>query len=225
MLVYITHGSSGIGPCEWNIASFFLSNGYQVALLDYFTQYDIPKLFWDHRSHNQDRHTVPFKKMFDNATIPDFEKIVHIGCSLGGFFGMYHANQFVKNYCFYPGILAFNNNMLTANYSNTTVFLGNQDTWCDNYFTFHNQCNTPPTAHSVAASHGFMIPNKDTVIPIAKYNTPTTVIADEDFAVLIPNHIWLALRFGFKPSSVLLQHNEIQSTMLLNLILNEIKNI
>ncbi len=225
MLICISHGSGGVGENEWNIAEFFLSKGYNVSIIDYFTPHRIKKLFWDYRSHNQDHHTVSFKSMFDYPKIPNYIKKVHIGCSLGGFFGIYHSEKFNKNFCFYPGVFSFTKRMLKKDYSNTTVFFAKKDTWCDNYYTFHNQCKNPPTLKVIDANHGFMIPNKDVVIPIAKYHFSNNPISDLEFSNLMPNHKHLSSIYSYDKSTILLQYDEKHCIMCLNNILEEIKNL
>lgn len=221
-LVYISHGSGGLGEGEWDIASFFLKNNYQVALLDYFSCYNIHKLFWDYRDHNQDHHTTPFKTLFDNAIIPDFDKIIHIGCSLGGFFGIHRAKDFTKNYCFYPGMLAFTKFHIENDYRNTTVIVGKKDNWCDNYQTFHNSCLFPPKLIEVDAYHGFMNTRKNVKIPVAKYHLAKNVCTDNEFAEMIPNHKWLSTKFTFEKSQILLRGSKKEHKILLNLIHDEI---
>lgn len=223
-MVYISHGSGGVGSNEWNIASFFLSAGYTVAILDYFSKHGIVKLLWDYNPKSTDNYSISFNDML-TANIPNYKKIVHIGCSLGGFFGLQQSIHFTKNYCFYPGVLAFTNAMLLKDYSNTTVFFANMDNWCDNYFSFHNQCTTPPAVKTVDAYHGFMIPNKDVVIPVAKYNFPITPISQDEFDNLVPNHTRLSLTYGYTKSEILLQHNEEHCIMCLNHILKEINEL
>lgn len=224
-MIFISHGSGGIGAGEWNIANFFLTHNYTVALVDYFSDHNINKLFWDYRLHNQDCHTVSFKTMFDTVTIPNFAKVVHIGCSLGGFFGLYHADRFAKNYCFYPGIIAFTDKILNQDYANTRVIVAEKDTWCDNFFDFYNQCCIKPSVTSVDCYHGFMIPGKNSVIPVAKYKLSKLPITDECFTKIIPNHKWLSEQYEFDESEIVLQYDQIQSTMLLYQILEDVEKL
>ena len=223
-MVYISHGSGGVGSNEWNIASFFLSAGYTVAIVDYFTKHGIKKLLWDYNPVSNDNYRVSFNDML-SASIPQYEKIVHIGCSLGGFFGFQMSTHFLKNYCFYPGILAFTDEMLKKDYSNTTVFVATLDTWCDNYFSFHSQCSIPPTVVLADAYHGFMIPDKNVVIPVAKYNLPVIPVSSLEFNALVPCHEFLSTAYGYTKSEILLQHSEQHCIMYLNRILEEIKKI
>lgn len=224
-LIFVSHGSGGVGAGEWNIANFFLKHNYSVALVDYFSKHGINKLFWDYRLHNQDNHTISFKQMFDTVTIPNFNKVVHIGCSLGGFFGLYHARYFAANYCFYPGVVAFTDTMLKQDYSKTTVVVAEKDTWCDNFFDFYNQCAIKPLVKTVDCYHGFMIPNKNNTIPIAKYKLSATAVNDDDFAKILPNHKWLSSKYHFDAKEIVLQYDKNQSTLLLNQILKDLEKL
>lgn len=193
--------------------------------MDYFTKHGINKLSWEYDPVRQDRYTVPFKYMFDDAAMPSYDKIVHIGCSLGGFFGIYKSECFTRNYCFYPGMIAFTDQMLEKDYGNTVVITGELDTWCDNYHIFNNQCRNPPSLVKVNATHGFMIPGKDKTIYIAKYRLPAHAMSETDFERMIPNHQWLSEKFGFDQSEILLLHDETNCNRILNHILEEVDNI
>lgn len=223
--IVVSHGSGGIGKSELNICDFFLQRGHRVTMIDYFSPHGIGKLFWDYGLYNQDEHDISFKQMFDDVSIADHGKLVHIGCSLGGFFGIYHSNRFVRNYCFYPGVIGFTQEMVERDLSNTTVFLAGRDQWCDNYHVFHDRCISPPHLISVDCYHGFMIPGKDITIPVAKYRFPGHPISDEEFGDMSPHHQRLSERFGFDAAEVTLQYDQEQSTMLLHHIWEEIKDL
>ena len=117
ILVLISHGSGGIGAAEYNCARYFLQHGYRVGLLDYFSKWNIPKLFWNYQPNRQDDYYVTFDTILTKVELPD-EKIVHIGFSLGGYFGILNNQKFYKNFCFYPGILGLHDD---KNYDNTTL--------------------------------------------------------------------------------------------------------
>lgn len=207
-----------------NMAQQLLINGYNVAILDYFTKYNIQSLGWiDHGPH-MDRHSCTFEQMFD-IELPKYENYIHIGCSLGGYYGLYHAQKFTKNYCFYPGILGVTQKMIEQDYSNTTVFLPTFDSWCTNYAAFKEMCANPPKEYVVPdCYHGFMLSNKDREILITKYNTTQRILSNEQLGQLRPNHYTFALLFpGFHNEKIRLQSNEEYSIMCLNYILEEIK--
>jgi hypothetical protein len=225
LLVLISHGSGGVGAGEYHIAESMLANGYTVGILDYFSAYGIQSLGWvDHGPH-MDLHDVLFKDMFD-IQFPEYKKIVHIGSSLGGYFGLYHSDKFIKNYCFYPGIIALTNQLLLADYSNTTVFSAANDDWCDNYTDFESQCRTPPHKIVVDAHHGFLITDKSREILVTKYNTTARVLSITDFNKMKPNIYSFKTRFTkIENLKIHLQNHPECSTMCINHILAEITHL
>lgn len=211
LLILISHGSGGIGDAEWNAAEFFLKNGYKVGLLDYFSKWNVSKLFWCYKEHLRDNHSVSFNTMLTDITLPD-EKIVHIGFSLGGYLGLLNNDKFYKNFCFYPGILGY---LGQENFDNTTVIIAENDNWCTFNNTFVN------TWIAKDCYHGFMIPNKDRDIPVAKYNFPTAM-THKQYLKLIPNHNYLTSVYGHTEETIRLKSNEKYSIMYLNKILESL---
>lgn len=226
MLILISHGSGGIGGNELRLAETFLSKGYNIGLLDYFSKFGIDSLGWIDHGPYIDLHECTFSDMFD-FTMPQYDKIVHIGSSLGGYLGLYHSNHFVKNYCFYPGIIALTPKLLSNDYTNTTVFLAKNDNWCDNYIDFENHCLVPPISTIVPNTHhGFMIPNKNREILITKYNTTSKILSNDEFNTLKPNTHSFAKHFSEKNNqTIILQSNEKYSIMCIDQILKEITDL
>lgn len=224
-LVVISHGSSGVGTAEKNIAQQFLLKGYNVAILDYFTKYNIESLGWIDHGPFMDKHSCTYPQMFD-IELPKYENYIHIGCSLGGYYGLYHAQKFIKNYCFYPGVLGVTQELIDQDYSNTTVFLPTNDTWCTSYQTFKGMCAKPPKEYNVPnCYHGFMLSNKDREILITKYNTTQRILSSDQLNTLRPNHYAFALLFpGYYNEKIRLQSNEEYSTICLEYIFKDISN-
>lgn len=221
ILILISHGSGGLGSAEYNAAEYFLSKGYRVGFLDYFSKYNISNLWWSGHATDRDCHTVSFNDMLTNITFPN-DKIVHIGFSLGGFFGIINADKFYKNYCFYPGIIAFTDKMLNADYKNTTVFQAEFDNWCY-YDPFGSYCKFPPTSIIIKNTfHGFMIPDKDYSVEIAIYNFPKKVISDEEFKSIMPNHDVLGKKYGYTNRTIRLKYDKESCIMCLAQIYKEI---
>jgi hypothetical protein len=211
LLILISHGSGGVGAAEWGAAKFFLKNGYKVGLLDYFSKWNIDKLFWSYQDHNSDAHTVSFNTILTNINFPT-EKIVHIGFSLGGYLGLINSNKFYKNFCFYPGILGY---LGQQNFDNTTVIIAENDNWC----TFNNTFNN--TWFAKDCYHGFMIPNKNKDIPVAKYNFPASM-SHGQYLNLMPNHTYLTSMYGHTEEIIRLQSNDRYSIVYLNRILESL---
>jgi len=227
ILVLISHGSGGVGSAEYATADFFLKQGYTVGINNYFSKHNIKELYWtyDPPHHPSDEYDVSFLEMFTNVDFPDY-KIIHIGFSLGGSFGLFNANRFVKNYNFYPGILGITSKLAETDYSNSTTFLAGNDNWCnDAYYNFEQIALSPPkTILFNDAYHGFMIPNKNRPIYIAKYDFPKRIMKDYQFAQLKPNHCELAKKYSFTMTNILLQSNEKCSTIALELISKELND-
>ena len=207
ILVLISHGSGGVGAAEYNCARYFLQHGYRVGLLDYFSKWNIPKLFWNYKPNREDDYYVTFDTMLTKVELPD-EKIVHIGFSLGGYFGILNNQKFYKNFCFYPGILGLHND---KNYDNTTVIIAEKDNWCTHDYKFKN------TWYAKGCYHGFMIPCKDKTIPVAKYKFPSRMTYDQ-YVSLMPNHNYLTNTYGYTEENIRLLVNEKCSIMYLNQI-------
>ena len=222
-LIVISHGSSGVGSAEQNIAYQFLSRGYNVAILDYFTKYNIESLGWIDFGPYMDTHDCTFEKMFD-INFPEYENYIHIGCSLGGYFGLYHAEKFTKNYCFYPGIIAVTQELLDKDYTNTTVFIPSGDTWCDNYPQFEQLLKTPPEViHMENTFHGYMLEDKDREILITKYNTTDTILSKDQFSELKPNaHSFIKLFPSRVNETIRLKSSKKHANISLNYILKDI---
>ena len=221
-LVLISHGSGGLGTAEYTTAEYFLSHGYRVGLLDYFSKYNINNLWWNYEERFRDNHSISFETMLTDFVLPTQYKIVHIGFSLGGFLGIINSEKFYKNYCFYPGIVGFNEHLVNKDYSNTTVFIANKDEWCD-YSGFESNCLMPPNRVNIDAYHGFMIPDKDKIISVAKYNTPKTKISNTEFYNLKPCHSWLEMNYGYEPKNIRLLYNKNECILCLSQILDELK--
>lgn len=227
-MILISHGSGGVGATEYKTAEYFLNKGYSVGINNYFKKHNIDFLYWSRDKGVRDLHTVTFDQLLTDLKYPDF-KIVHIGFSLGGYLGILNADKFVKNYNFYPGIIGITNKLIKTDYSNSTTFIAGNDNWVNEYYdAFENLAHIPPKKIVFDnAYHGFMIPDKDRLIYIAKYNLPKTIIKDKVFKNIKPNHLELAKQFGFTMENILLQSNKECSIIALDTItrdLNEYNN-
>ena len=116
MKIVISHGSGGIGSAETFARDFFESKGYDVP-------HGIKNLWWSD-GDLQDVHDVTFNEMAD-VEFPEGD-IVHIGFSLGGFFGLINHERFIKNYLFYPGVQGITQELLDKDYSNAVVIVGTE---------------------------------------------------------------------------------------------------
>jgi dienelactone hydrolase len=222
LLVLISHGSGGVGAAEHATAEFFLQQGYIVGINNYFGKHNIQCLFWAEDDHVRDEYDVSFAQMLTDIDFPNY-KIAHIGFSLGGFLGLLNVNRFVRNYCFYPGILGMTSSLIEKDYSNTTTFLATQDNWTkEGYDVFESLALAPPTKVECDAHHGFMIPDKNREIFIAKYNLPKRVMKETEFAALKPNHFYLSKKYGHYMETILLQSNEKCSILALDKITQDL---
>ena len=222
----LSHGSGGPGASEERLRDFFIARGYTVGIVDYFTANGISSLGWMDQGPFADFYDATFKQIFD-IKFPDWDKIVHLGFSLGGYVGLLHSEKFVKNYCFYPGIVGVTQDLLNKDYSNTTVILPELDTWCDNYYDFHQQCKSPPELLSITgAYHGFVLPNKQREILVTKYNTTGRILSSNEFNQLKFHHETLTETFVEKQNQIIrLQSNDKYSIMCLTKILSEIQDL
>lgn len=224
-MILISHGSGGIGINEKSLAKFFIKAGFKVGIIDYFSRWGIEKLYWGCRTSIMDNHSVTFNEMFETPCLDFNEKIVHIGCSLGGTFGLHNSKKFFKNYCFYPGILGYTKEMLLRDYSNTTVIIAEHDTWCDNYYNFESQCHLPPNKIIAEGTfHGFMIPKKDNVIPVAKHTLGSYVISEKDYVDLQPNFQYISSIYDYEEVEIKLKHNKEKCIEYRQYILKDIMN-
>lgn len=224
ILVLISHGSGGVGSAEYVTADFFLKQGYTVGINNYFSKYNINCLYWAEDDHVRDEYNISFEQMLTEIDFPTY-KIFHIGFSLGGFLGLLNADKFERNYVFYPGILGITSSLVEKNYSNTVSFIATQDNWTkEGYDIFENLALLPPTKIVFDAYHGFMIPNKNREIYIAKYNLPTRIMKSTEFAALKPNHFFLSEKYRYHMETILLQSNEKCSKIALELISKELND-
>jgi hypothetical protein len=152
--------------------------------------------------------------------------MIHIGFSLGGFFGILNSSSFALNFCFYPGIICFTESLVKKDYRNTTVFIAGKDNWCNRYYDFSNLCSLPPNKVILENQyHGFMIPNKDKHITIAKYNFPKSIVSEEFFKEIRPHHEDLSNRFGYTSEHTWLKFDKDSKDFCLNYITERIKNL
>lgn len=221
IMIIISHGSGGIGLAEYNTANYFLSKGYTIGILDYFSKWSISTLRWNYEEKFRDNFNVTFKKMLLAHNFLFDKKVVHIGFSLGGFLGILNSKYFFKNFCFYPGIVGFTENIINQDYTNTTIFNAVLDRWCSSK-EFISLCSSPPSVINVNAYHGFMIPGKDKLIPIAKYNLPNAPITEKEFSKIKPNHEWLDKKYGHISQEIRLQYDKNSCIMCLNYIEKEL---
>lgn len=222
ILILISHGSGGIGNAEKSTAEYFLKKGFKVGLLDYFTKWQIRNnnLNW-YCKRFKDDYSVTFEEMF-SINFPQ-DKIIHIGFSLGGFLGIVNSTKFIKNYCFYPGILGFTKKLTEQDFTNTTVYIAEFDNWCDNFKNFESYCKFPPTTVFLKNSyHGYMIPNKDRELPVSKYYFPKNIMSYEEYKSLKPNHDYLASVYGFENEKIRLLSNPNSCIICLTSILKEV---
>jgi len=222
ILILISHGSGGLGIAEFTTAEYFLSNGYRVGLLDYFSAYNISNLWWNHEEKFMDAYQTTFSKMLTHFDLPYEYKIVHIGFSLGGFLGIINSNRYFKNYCFYPGIIGFTDNLVCQDFSNTTVFNALRDQWCS-YYEFEQNCKIPPRRIDLDACHGFMIHGKNKIVQIAKYKLLTDPISNSEFCKLKPCHIFLANKYGYEKKEIRLLYDQESKDRCLDIIIKDLQ--
>lgn len=221
LLILISHGSGGLGKSEFNVAEFFLKNGYQVGLLDYFSKWNIEKLWWSDLEPFTDKSIESFYKILTDINFPNLN-LVHIGFSLGGFLGILNSHKFIKNYCFYPGIVAFTDSIVSKNYDNTTVFIPELDTWCE-YSYFETNCKCPPKKIMLPNTyHSFVNKDKDCLIDVNKYFLPKYPITDKEFMNIKPNHTQLTEKYNFVMEKIRLKYNKESFIMCMNLILKDL---
>lgn len=224
-MILISHGSGGIGANELSLRDYFVEHGFKVGLVDYFSKWGITKINWCYIEKLKDTYEVTFNDMLKLDTEFD-EKIVHIGFSLGGFLGIKNSEKFLKNYCFYPGIVGYTAEMVDKDYQNTTVILGDKDNWCDNYESFENACAIPPKKIIAKnATHGFMSPGKNIKIPIAKYIFKDSIMNLDEFLDLRPNFVYLTSCYSYVPAEVRLKHNAGLCKKFKELMLQEIVSL
>jgi dienelactone hydrolase len=224
--ILISHGSSGITKAEYNIADYFCQLGYKVKLLDYFSSHGISKLWWNYKNNNVDTLSVGIRNMLTDFDLDSSIKYVHVGFSIGGYAGLLNNEKFVKNYCFYPGMLGFTENDVNKDYTNTTVITAEYDNWCDNYSAFEKQCNKKP--HKITAKkcyHGFMLDDKDRQMDIAKYNFPNDVISEQEANDLKLDHNYLTEKYGYTVDMIRLKSNFSYSKLMLDFIKTDITKI
>jgi dienelactone hydrolase len=196
MKILISHGSGGITAAEADTRDFLVAEGYDVQMLDYFTQHGINSVRWS-PTNNPSNYDVTFEEMFDIEFPSD--DIIHIGFSLGGFLGLVHNEKFVHNFLFYPAILGFTQAMLERDYTNTTVFLGSEDAGKSKYEKFQNQAVNPPSnVHLLqGAHHAFMVDGIDRQFDMVQYDgNYGDLMGHDEFCELRPNHEYLSGRYG-----------------------------
>lgn len=223
LLILISHGSGGMGTAEYKTAEYFLQKGYQVGFNNYFKKHDIDLLYWSVPDWARDNYDVTFNTLLTDIDFPKF-KIVHIGFSLGGYLGLLNANKFYKNYNFYPGILVITEQLINNDYTNSTTFIASEDNWVnESYINFELLANKPPKKITLDNTHhGFMIPNKDRVIHIAKYKFPRHIVSNAEFEELKPNHYQLSSKYDFYMEDILLQSNAECSIIALDTIIRDL---
>lgn len=219
-VILISHGSGGLGNTEYNVADFFLTRGYTVILHDYFLKANIKELYWD----EGDITEIYLKSLIHDLKFDFDYDIVHIGFSLGGYLGLVHANQFYKNFCFYPGILGFTKQQLEQDYTNTTVFIPTKDNWCTNYYDFANLCRIKPNEIIIDKKyHGFMSVGKNKKFSVLKYDIDNVLLSKSDLENFQISYPWLSLRYDYKKLKIRLKFDQKSFIMCLTYIIGNIE--
>lgn len=224
MNIMISHGSGGIGSAERFTADFFSSRGFNVTLNDYFSPFGIDMLRW--HEDNPDDYNVSFVEMFETIELPK-EPTIHIGFSLGGFFGLINHEHFTHNYLFYPGVLGFTHEMLHKDYSNAWVISGTKDLGQEKYEAFRQQCVKPPLAHYYLndTHHAFMNSGLDRKFDMVRYNIVGRCMTEDEFRNVKPNHAYMSEKYGHSTTHTVLKTHEDFRWQYLNLIYEDINNV
>lgn len=219
-LILISPGSGGLGQGETNIANFFLSKGYTVILNNYFKPVNIKELFWD----DGDIKEISLKELIHNTDIKFDKKIIHLGFSLGGYFGLVHATKFYKNYCFYPGLIGFTKKQLKQDFSNTTVFLPTKDNWCNNYNVFRKNIDVLPKEIILKNKyHGFMNLEKNKKFVVNRYLINNICLDDTELDSFLLNYTYLSSKYSYEKVKIRLKYDEKSYIMCLNYIIKDIQ--
>ena len=220
MKILVSHGSGGVGSAELYTKKFFEDRGIEVIINDYFTPHGIKNLRW--HENNPDNYNVTFKEMFD-IDVPQDEKLVHIGFSLGGFFGICHVDKFFKNYLFYPGVIGYTESMLKKDYSNTVAIVGTSDTGSYKFENFKSKLEKPPitTYYLNGAHHAFMVDNISRSFDMVRYDL-LEPIDDKDFDHLMPNHAYMSSKYGYYNSTQVLESHTDYRWNYLNIIYEDL---
>lgn len=207
MKIVISHGSGGVGPAEQYFKNFLEEHGYDVYINDYFTPNNIKSLRWS--EVDPDDYDATFSKMFD-VDLPD-EDMIHIGFSLGGYFGLVNSEKFKKNILFYPAVLGYTKHMLEKDYNNTVVVLCTEDPGKIKYENFHKEAiNPPPMTYTlVGAHHAFMVEGIDKEFDMVRYGgNYGKLMSEEEFNQLKPNHDYLSTRYTHTNRRAILKFDE-----------------
>jgi len=208
--IVISHGSGGIGNCELKLKKEFEELGHEVILNDYFSPHGIDCLYWT----LEDEHDVTLQEMIYDIPFPD--ECIHIGLSLGGYLGLVHSEKFVSNHIFYPGMLGFTKEILSKDYSNTTVYSAELDNWCDNITEFCDQAKNISHIRLANCYHGFM--NKNNSFEVIKPIIPL----EEDTRQNTFNMSKTIQKYPYKEEKIRLQYSENAYIMCMNMIKHDI---
>jgi hypothetical protein len=220
-IICISHGSSGFGETEKYIGDYFNNLGYQVIFNNYLSDNGIEKLNWYNSAEFNDEYNVTLNELC-NMVLPIDKSIIHIGFSLGGYVGIVNSDKFIKNYCFYPGILPLHDSIKNKDFSNTTFFLPQYDNWCTNTQSFINELRTSPKVIYIDATHGFMLLNKDRSFDVLTYDFPIFVNQNE-LEQFVFNHKILTSKYKHQYTTVNLRSDYIAASICLEYIVNEIQ--
>lgn len=220
-VICISHGSGGFGETEKYIGDYFNTLGYQVIFNNYLLDNGIEKLYWYNSKEFNDEYDVTLDELC-NIVLPIDKPIIHIGFSLGGYVGIVNSDKFIKNYCFYPGILPMHRSVKHKDFSNTTFFLPQHDNWCTNTQLFINKLDTSPEIVYINANHGFMLLNKDSEVEVLTYEFPIFVDRNE-LDQFVFNHTTLTSKYKNQYKTVRLQSDSTAAGICLEHMVNEIQ--
>ena len=221
-IICISHGSGGFGDSEKYIGNYFNKLGYQVIFNNYLAANGIEKLYWHNSTYFNDEYTATLNDLC-SMVLPDNKPIIHIGLSLGGYVGIVNSDKFIKNYCFYPGILPMHHSIKNKDFSNTTFFLPEYDNWCTNTKQFIDTLDIPIKSITINnTKHGFMLLNKNRSFNVLTYDFPMFVNTTElDQFVL--NHNVLTSKYTHQYAVVHLQSDSAAASICLEYIVNELQ--
>ncbi len=168
--IAISHGSNGISQSEINIADFFLSQGAEVELFDHFSSLKIEKLNWGYSDEYKDHFNVSLWDFLQSIPEGASQAQIHLGLSIGGYFGLSSPLSFERVFAVYPGVLPLHKDSFFKNQNRVHIFQAELDSWSKLPADLKKELKDSQTSIIKRTHHSFMAHEKDKIARVISFD-------------------------------------------------------
>ncbi len=221
--IAISHGSNGISQSEINIADFFLSQGVEVELFDHFSSLKIEKLNWGYSEEYKDQFSVSLWDFLQSIPEGASQAQVHLGLSIGGYFGLSSPHSFERIFAVYPGVLPLHRDSFFKNLSRVHIFQAELDSWSKLPAALKKEFKDSQISRIKQAHHSFMAHEKNKIARVISFDFENLFVEKDVLENLFFDYeSFKSQSSQFEHIDVLLKSDEPARRAILNQILNDL---